>query len=197
MTRPYDPERVAKYPRLAVDDAARDGDVAFLVEALADPEMRTGAAQRLGRLGSREAVPALVRNLRIDNDLTRNSIVIALAEIGDLSAAPALFEVAHRDDAAGVRTMAMNALAMLGDPRGVEMLTHLVINPDPLLSGTTRFFDAPLVRTTNRRRVRWWASKRLQELNATEAVPTLRASIREVSWVTSLRIRQTIWRLTR
>ena len=185
---------------LAVKEAAQRGDVEFLINALADPDMRGSAALRLGDLGAREPVPALIRNLRVRNDLDRNAAVKALGKIGDPSAISALLEVAEEDEAAGVRTTAIDSAAMLNSPRGVELLTELAIDPSPLLATCSRNMDVPIyreMRPRTLRRIRKWAAKRLRELHATEAVPTLAASLGSVDLRHSLRLRRTIRSLRR
>jgi HEAT repeat protein len=190
----------ATHPLAIVSEAADRGDIAFLVDALTDPEMRTSAAQRLGDLRAREAVPTLIRSLRIGNDLTRNSVVKSLGKIGDPSAVPALIDVAQQDEAAGVRITAIDSVAMLDHPRGIEMLTRLVVDPRALFIGTSRYMDIPLFRATSARMLRStqrWAAKRLRELKATQAVPTLQASLRSTGLRNGLRIRRTIRSLKR
>lgn len=130
-----------RYPALRVRDARRRGDVAYLIDALTDPEVRGAAALSLGRVGAREAAPALVRNLPVKDDLDRNGAIKALMQIADKAAIPPLREVAGSDDAAGVRTTAMDALVTLGDKEGVEMLAALATDPATALASSSRFFD--------------------------------------------------------
>ena len=126
--------------------------MSYLIAALSDPTIRGSAALALGRLEAREAVPALVRNLRVKSDLDRNAAVIALRKIGDASAAPALFEVALEDEAWGIRTSAIDALATLNDPRGMQLLAQLAIDPQP---------SAPAQRVLSTpHRDRWAAGRR-------------------------------------
>lgn len=190
----------SKRPLAAVGDAATQQDVDFLISALADPEMRGSAALRLGDLGVRRAVPALIRNLRVRNDLHRNGAVKALGKIGDPSAVPSLTEVAEEDEAAGVRITAIDSLAMLNSTRGVEMLTVLAIDPSPLVATCSRYMDAPLMRTIRPRYLRSsreWAAKRLRELEVDQAVPSLEAALDSVDLRHRLRLRRTIRSLRR
>lgn len=182
-------------PGLAARDAARRGDVDYLIDALIDPEARGHAALRLGDLRERRAVPALIRNLGVRNDLDRNGTIKALGKIGDPSAIPALLEVAEEDEAAGVRTTAIDSLVKLGSPQGAKMLAQLAIDPSPLLSTCSRNFDAPTVRelTTQRlHQIRKWAAKRLRELHVTDAAPELRAALGTVDGRHRMRLRRTI-----
>lgn len=165
------------------------------MRALTDPKLRLGAAHRLGDLKASRAVPALVRNLHVHNDFDRNSAVKALGKIGDTSAVPPLIEVAEEDEAAGVRTTAIDSLAMLGDPRGVQMLAELALDPRPLFASTSRYFDSPLshsIRPTHLRSTRRWAAKRLRQLGASEALPLLEASARTGGVRHRIRLRRTI-----
>jgi HEAT repeat protein len=156
------------------------------VEALTElltasrPLTRVSAASRLGDLREPAAVGPLLRCLQASDDLVRNAALKALGKIGDHSAVPAMMEVATTDEASGVRTMAIDALATLGEPRGIEMLAELAVDPSPLLATATRTFRSP---TTSRRhpnirarRIRAWALKRLRDLHAVEAVGRLEAS---------------------
>jgi HEAT repeat protein len=156
--------------------------VEALIELLtaSRPLTRVSAAARLGDLGEPAAVGPLLRCLQANDDLVRNAALKALGKIGDHSAVSALIEVATVDEASGVRTMAIDALATLGEPRGIEMLAQLAVDPSPLLATATRTFRSP---TTSRshptirvRRIRAWALKRLRDLHAVDAVGRLEAS---------------------
>jgi HEAT repeat protein len=143
---------------------------------------------------AQEAVPALVRNLRVSNDLDRSAAVVALGQIGDPSASRALVEVAHDDPAAAIRVNAINSLAMLNDPDGILMLAQLGIEPNRLLESAVRNIDLPFGRTfgrRTRRRTRKWALSRLVELRSTDAIPELRAA-KPTGLIHSIRLRRTI-----
>ena len=109
---------------LAVSYAAERRDIDFLIGALPDPPplVRAAAAGYLGDLGARRAVPALLRNLNANNDFVRSASVTALGKIGDPSVIPQLREIAVGDEAASVRMIGMNSLALLNDARGRAML---------------------------------------------------------------------------
>jgi HEAT repeat protein len=178
-----------------VRDAARRGDVDYLIDALADPEARGSAALRLGDLGERRAVPALTRNLHIRNDIDRNLAAKALGKIGDPSAITGLLEVATEDEAAGVRTTAIDSLVKLGSPDGAEMLAQLAVDPSPVLATCSRYFDAPTareLRPDRLRQTRKWAAKRLRELHVTAAAPALRAALPTVNRRHRMLLRRTI-----
>ena len=75
----------------------------------------------LGRLRDPRAVPVLIEALEIEDEhwLGRVAAAKALGRIGHRSAVPALLRAADRGD---TREVAIDALATLGDPRGIEVL---------------------------------------------------------------------------
>jgi hypothetical protein len=78
--------------------------------------------------------------------------------------------------------------------------TELAIDPSPLFATCSRNMDVPIYREMRRRTlrsIRKWAAKRLRELHATEAVPSLAASLGSVDLRHSLRLRRTIQSLRR
>lgn len=99
------------------------GVVGTLVTALGDEDagVRAQAAQVLGELGSRDAVPGLVARLADPSIDVRRAAAFALGEIGDGQAADGLAG-ALGDTAPDVRLAAMNALIELNDPRIVDPL---------------------------------------------------------------------------
>jgi HEAT repeat protein len=186
---------MGKHPALDVHRAADRGDIEYLVNALAHPDLRLSAASRLGDLGAVEAVPALIRNLAVKRDTDRSAAVIALGKIGDPSAIEPLRTVANEDEAIGLRTGAIASLARLGDPVGIDLLAQLAVDPDPLFAGTSRNLQgvqSPTLSGSGRRRIRRWAVKLLRELRATAALPTLEASLPSVPPLQRRRLRNLI-----
>jgi hypothetical protein len=189
-----------RHPVLIVADAAERGDVDVLVAALSDPEGRGSAALALGDMRARRAVPQLIQNLRVHDDLDRNGAVMALGKIGDPAAIPRLRELADADPAAGVRTTAINALAMLGESRAREQLGQLAVDPDPVWRSADRYFDLPMlsgIRPGYSRSTRRWAARRIRELDAIEALPVLTSATRRGGVVNRMRLRRTARRLAR
>jgi HEAT repeat protein len=179
----------------AVYDAGKRADVDFLINALGDVDMRMSAASWLGDLGAPSAVPALVRNLRVRNDLDRNSAVIALRKIGDPSAVPRLLELAQEDEAVGVRATAVDAVATLGDARGIALLIQLVIDPAAVLGTCSRNMDVRSIRKVRRGvlpRVARWATKRLCQLRPDGAAEQLEAALPSVAMHDRFRLRRAI-----
>jgi HEAT repeats/Uncharacterized protein conserved in bacteria (DUF2087) len=93
-------------------------------------ELREGALRVLGLLKAgayRESIEAQVRH---DHPATRRAALRALAEIGDVRAAPLLLEVARDDDTAAQRE-AIHALGRLRVAEAEPQLTALLEHPDP------------------------------------------------------------------
>ncbi len=155
---------------------------------------RVSAARELGTLGDTAAVEPLLRCLRANDDLSRASVVKALAQIGDRSAVPALLDIATTDAACFVA--AIDALASLGDPRGIEMLAQLAVDPSRLDEGAGRTFQFSVTDsrhvTAHSRQLRSWALKRLRELHAVEAAPLLERSRPPRSPVLRLQLHRTL-----
>jgi HEAT repeat protein len=104
-----------------------------LIEQLsaADVETRKAAVIALGRIGDPEALPALVRAMTDDDELT---IVAAgaLGKLGDRRAFDALIEMIGRPDAA-VRQASVAAINSLGHPEMAERAVALLKDPDPFV----------------------------------------------------------------
>ena len=194
MTSPERPPN----PSYLAREARKRGDTSYLIGMLTDTEWlaRASAAQELGKLGDSAGVAPLVCCLRADDDLLRTSVVKALAKIGDRSAVPALFDVATTDPASSVRHAAIDALASIGDPRGIEMLAQLAVDPSRLDEGADRTFKVSVTDsshvTISSRRLRSWAFKRLRELHAVEAAPLLERSRPPRSLLLRLQLRRTL-----
>jgi RNA polymerase sigma factor (sigma-70 family) len=93
-------------------------------------DLREGALRILGLLRAgayREPIEARVRDAR---PATRRAALRALADIGDVRAAPLLLEVARDDDAASQRE-AIHALGRLRVAEAEPQLTALLEHPDP------------------------------------------------------------------
>ena len=87
-----------------------------------DRATRSGAAEVLGKLGAREAVPALLDLASDDRDVVpRTYAITALGALGDLRAVLPLCELLG-DESIVVRQSAARALGVLGDPRAIEPL---------------------------------------------------------------------------
>jgi HEAT repeat protein len=110
----------------------------------------------LGRLGEKEAVPALVGAAQDPDPDTRLYAIWALGKIGDPSGFDAVLASSQSEDA-GARKMAAYVLGQLGDPRAVPRLKVLAED---------RVAD-----------VRWNAAIGLAELKDGSGLPVLRSMI--------------------
>ncbi|MDP9284382.1 MAG: HEAT repeat domain-containing protein, partial [Actinomycetota bacterium] len=95
--------------------------------------------------------------LQASDVLMRVGSIKSLAKIGDPIAAPDLYDVATGTDAFGVRMEAAFALGQLGDPRGAKLICSMLWEE-----------HNPYGRWYRR-----WASRRLVDLRAVDAIPQL------------------------
>jgi HEAT repeat protein len=110
----------------------------------------------LGRLGEKEAVPALVGAAQDPDPDTRLYAIWALGKIGDPSGFDTVLASSQSEDA-GARKMAAYVLGQLGDPRAIPRLKVLAED---------RVAD-----------VRWNAAIALAELKDGSGLPVLRSMI--------------------
>ena len=110
----------------------------------------------LGRLGERQAVPALIKAASADDPDTRLYAVWALGKIGDTAGFETVLASSQSEDA-GARKMAAYVLGQLGDPRAIPRLQVLAED---------RVAD-----------VRWNAAIALAQLGDASGVPVLRSMI--------------------
>jgi HEAT repeat protein len=101
-------------------------DKSYLIEALADPDVRSWAARFLGRLGAVEAIPALLRLLRVNDPKTRSASADALGMLHALESVPDLISLSVSDPDVSVRTHAITALSRITDPRAQPALVTLL-----------------------------------------------------------------------
>lgn len=96
-----------------------------------DPEslVRAAAGRALGRLGTREAVPELVKGLSDKSAEVRVVAAAALWRLPDPSAVPMLLERVKDTDKA-VREWSALALGVAADPRAVPELIRLLNDPE-------------------------------------------------------------------
>jgi HEAT repeat protein len=90
-----------------------------------DIELSILAAGKLGKMGDRAAVPALIENLKTRTAHIRASCARALGDIGDPAAIPALIE-ALRDPDPSVSYTAADALAQIGSNKAVPALMQIM-----------------------------------------------------------------------
>lgn len=89
------------------------------------PELRMAAANVLGRLGDRDATPALVKRLDDPDPRVRLRAATACGSIGDPRSVDALVELLS-DDRREVKRAAADALAAIGTDRSLNVLRRLL-----------------------------------------------------------------------
>lgn len=127
-----------------------------LLPRLDDPQadVREATAEELGRIGSFEAVPALIRLLNDNEGRVRCAAVEALGEIGSADAVPHLIKILQ-DRYAGSREAAAQALGNIASYHAVEALVHLLKGDESS-------------------HVKLAAIEALGEIGSTEALPALK-----------------------
>ncbi len=121
-------------PRLAkVLAGFGDKATSALLESLdAAPNLngRLWAAQVLGKIRDRSAVPALIKRLHDRSEQMRVSVANALGDIADNRAFRPLVEVILRDPVASVRSQAATSLGRIGDEGALPLLVNSLGDPD-------------------------------------------------------------------
>lgn len=101
------------------------GVVELLDSVQSGSEIRTYAALALGLIGSRAAVPALLRHLGDANSNVRFHVIEALGRVGARETAHALADVAESRDFT-VAFAALDALALIGEPSVSDRIVPLL-----------------------------------------------------------------------
>ena len=91
---------------------------------------RIWAAQVLGKLKARRAVPPLMNRLHDRSEQMRLSAANALGDIGDLRAVRPLVDIILRDPTPAVRAQGASALGRLGDPEVLPILVGALGDPE-------------------------------------------------------------------
>jgi len=118
--------------------AIGEPSVPALIGLLQDPAdaVRRSAAWALGRIGSAEALPPLVRALdpRLEGSpAVRRQAAQSLGELGSPEAVPALLDALASDPDPMVRLLIVGALGTLGDPRALSPLSEILLQGDDFL----------------------------------------------------------------
>lgn len=132
-----------------------------LLELLASAETaveRGAAADTLGLMKSRRAVPSLREALQDPHMVVRRAAIRALWRLGDTAAVPAVAALL-RDPSGGVRILAAHVLGRFGDPVAVPDLLEAL--------GETKWY------------VRQAAARALGEIGEPRALDALRAATRD------------------
>jgi HEAT repeat protein len=144
------------------------GDIRHLIDALSDPDqqVRWSAANVLGKLGAQPAVAALLKLATNAADEGLRAIAVrALGRIGDRSVTSELLELARDDDSFRFRVTVIDTLVHLGDERVIPLLESIVADRNLAERGSISKGEA--------RRTRRWATRRLTDLRAVQALPVL------------------------
>jgi HEAT repeat protein len=104
----------SKEQRRLIFVAKRDGDVEYLIAALAHGEFGFLAARFLADLGATEAAAALERLSRTRDPTSRRAAVRALGRLEAVSSLPRLREVAREDNDPVIRAWAIAGIAEIG-----------------------------------------------------------------------------------
>ncbi|NTW63841.1 MAG: HEAT repeat domain-containing protein, partial [Chlorobiaceae bacterium] len=97
-------------------------------------DVRGSAANALGSIGDRTAVPGLTKALTEDNASdVRGSAANALGSIGDRTAVPGLTKALTEDIDSIVRGSAANALGLILDPSCIEKLQIAITDSDAIV----------------------------------------------------------------
>lgn len=91
-----------------------------------DAEMSKIAANKLGEIGNRDAVPHLIRAMQSRTMFVSAASAQALGDIGDKSAVPALIKTMNNHRDAIVQESAVRSLGKLGGAESVRALRTLV-----------------------------------------------------------------------
>lgn len=177
--------------REAVRDIGRmrqPSSMNILCEALekdADFGVRAMAAEALGNMRSKEAVPSLVKALNDKNRNVRSSAIVAFGYIRDKNSVQPLVEYLKKETDLGLRLSAVNVMGVIGSDEAGPALIEMLEGQNPRLSsvaaqslGRMRYSQAakPLMKVAAKSKEessRIAAIKALGEIRNTEAVKTL------------------------
>lgn len=142
LAKDKEPEVRAQWAKF-VGETAHKSEVDVVIRALADPEPRVRffAAQALGKLGIKEAVPALIaqRELNFDPDpFIRHAVVNSLAALAD----EASLVKAATNESKAVRTVVLLALARQHSPEVARFLTDKI--PQLVLEAARAIHDGQI-----------------------------------------------------
>ena len=182
----------ASVRRQAVRDIGRmrqSSSVKILTEALGnDPDfgVRAMAAEALGNMRSKEAVPALVKALEDKNRNVRSAAIVAFGYIRDKNSVKPLAEYLNQEKDLGLRISALNVLGVIGSEEAAPALMETLGGKNPRLSsiaaqslGRMRYSKAvkPLIKAAknDNESLRMASVKALGEIRNPDAVKTLEA----------------------
>jgi len=137
-----DPEVRAQWAKF-VGESGRKSEIDLVIRLLADnePRVRFFAAQALGKLGVKEAAPALIamRNLGNDSDsYVRHAAAVSLAALSDEAGLVA----AGGNESAAIRTVALLALSRQRSPEVARFLIDK--NPQLVVEAARAIHDGAI-----------------------------------------------------
>ena len=115
--------------------AKRNGDAEYLIGALRDPDYRSTAAKFVGELGAVEAIDPLLPLLEAPDPHARAAAATALGDLGARQALRRLREMAAHDEESFVRSWAIPALGVIGDPSDVDLILPFLGDPSARVRG--------------------------------------------------------------
>ena len=97
--------------------------------------LRVAAAQAMGDLKRREAIPDLARALQDGNEQVRGAAAVSLGKVGGAEIVPHLQQAADREIDPRVQQNIIEALGRSGVSEGFMALQVLLVHPDPKVKG--------------------------------------------------------------
>ena len=143
-------------------NAKNAGDVAYLVQALTDPDHCASAARFLAELGAQDAAIQIVKLLDVTDPTVRAQAAKALGTLRAKAAVPRLIETARDDPDDVVRSYAVGGLGRIGDDEANPTLEALL--------------------SDNEVWIRRGAATALAETGSDSAIGPLRAASRRDRW---------------
>jgi len=142
LAKDKEPEVRAQWAKY-VGETGNKAEADVVIRLLADPEPRVRffAAQTLGKLGIKEAVPALIAQRELNNDadpFVRHAVVVSLAALADDKE---LLQAAKNDSPA-VRTVALLAFSRRHSPEVARFLTDKT--PQLVTEAARAIHDGPI-----------------------------------------------------
>ncbi len=142
LAQDKDPEVRAQWAKF-IGESGHKSAVDLVIRLLADdqPRVRFFAAQALGKLGVKEAAPALIamRNLGNDSDpYVRHAAAVSLATLSDEAGLVA----AGGNESVAIRTVALLALSRQRSPEVARFLTDK--NPQLVVEAARAIHDGPI-----------------------------------------------------
>jgi len=92
--------------------------------------IRYAAANKLGKLGDKGAVPYIIAALDDTNEKVKDNLIFALGELGDISAVNVLAKILATDKSDRLRKCAAKALGLIGSATATDDLISALGDDD-------------------------------------------------------------------